>query len=635
MCGIVGMLAHGVDEQVDLDVLAAMSGSLSHRGPDGGGSHVEGPLAMAMRRLSIIDVAGGHQPLTNEDGSLWVVFNGEIYNYRELTAELRGRGHRFATASDTETIVHLYEELGETCAERLRGMFAFALWDRRRRRLLLARDRLGIKPLYYATTARGFVFGSELKALMQCPWLTSGVDMRGVDGYLQFGYVADPLTILQGVSKLKPGHTLTVDERGRCTARRYWDPSSHFHANGDGTGHSEAEAVGELSMRLREAVKSHLVSDVPVGAFLSGGLDSSAVVAAMAAETGSAIKTFSVGFAEEGYNEAPYARRVAAWFGTEHHELIISRESVDLIEQILATFDEPFADASAIPTYAVSKLARQHVKVVLSGDGGDELFAGYDRYVVDHRRRYIGLVLAAGLGRVARQASRAIPEGGLGKNYLYNASLSRLERYVDAISIFPRRSLRELLDREPVPAGDFGQRSDGGMTTHDWLSRLQDIDLSTYLPGDILTKVDRMTMANSLEARVPLLDHLLVEFACSLPPSLKLRSGVTKYILKRALRGTVPDEVIDRPKQGFAVPLESWFGERAPGFFRERLLPSTGVLVSVGIKPARVEHLVDLFRRYRRGDHCRQLWSLLVLVRALERLRQPVAAACRMQTVVV
>jgi asparagine synthase (glutamine-hydrolysing) len=342
----------------------------------------------------------------------------------------------------------------------------------------------------------------------------------------------------------------------------------------------------------------------------------------MAAEVGHGIKTFSVGFEEDRYNEAPYAQRVAQWFGAEHHEILVSRKSVDLLDEILETFDEPFADASAIPTYAVARHARQHVKVVLSGDGGDELFGGYDRYVDDERRRYLSVARSTGVGAVARAVSHLIPEGGAGKNYLFSMSRSRMQRYLDGVAIFPSRALRDLLDHDLIADADFVAPRARGAAPVEWLSRLQDLDLRSYLPGDILTKLDRMTMANSVEARVPLLDHPLVEFVCALPPSLKLRAGVTKYIFKRVLRGKVPDEVLDRPKQGFAVPLESWLGEKAPGFFRTRLLPLAGRLTAVGIRPARIEHLVDLFLRHRRSDHCRQLWALLVLAQSLERLAE-------------
>jgi asparagine synthase (glutamine-hydrolysing) len=574
---------------------------------------------MGMCRLSIIDLTRGDQPMANEDRSVWVVFNGELYNYRTLTVDMIARGHRFATSSDTEVLVHLYEEYGERCVEYLRGMFAFAIWNGVRRELFLGRDRLGIKPLYYAGTPDGFVFGSELKTLVQSPWLTPRLDPRGLAAYLQYGYVPDPLCILDGVAKLPPGHTLTVRAGRPGAPRRYWQAADHFRH--DAWSGSEEQAAEELWKRLEEAVHFHLVSDVPVGAFLSGGVDSSAVVAIMARASGRPIKTFSVGFREDRYNELPHARRVAEACGTEHHELLVEPNDLKVLDELLSGFDEPFADSSAIPTYLVSRLARQHVKVVLSGDGGDELFAGYDRYVVDHRRRHLGLLGDIGLGFALRAVSAFLPVGG-GKNTLYNLSLPRLQRYVDSISLFPRQARHEILGADgEVPGVDIGQLATRGL---DPLSQLQELDLKTYLPGDILTKVDRMSMANSLEARVPLLDHPLVEFACSLPPDLRFRGGTTKYLLKRVLQGRVPSEAVSRAKQGFAVPLESWFSGSVPGFFRDELADAS-CLTDVGIHARALEGLLDRFDETRRRDYCERLWALVVLNRAVRKLLGPLS----------
>ncbi len=603
-----------------------MSQTLLHRGPDGGGEHLDGTMGFGMRRLSIIDLETGDQPLGNEDGSVWIVFNGEIYNYRELAAELVTRGHQFRTRSDTEVIVHLYEEEGERCVERLRGMFAFAIWDAPRRTLFLARDRLGIKPLYYASTARGFVFGSELKALMAVPWVDRSVDPNGTLAYLRFSYVPDPLTLLRGVFKLPPGHTLTVHGGRAERPKRYWDSAPLFAAVAQhGDEHESAEALWRT---FQSAVASHLVADVPLGAFLSGGVDSSAVVAAMAHESAGPVKTFSVGF-EGGVDETAFARRVAERFGTEHHEIRMKLGDVDVLDEILGGFDEPFADESAIPTYMISRFARQHVKVVLSGDGGDEIFAGYDRYVVHERRRRLGILGDLGLGGGLRAVSALMPEGAPGKNYLYSLSLARMPRYLDDISTFPERTLATLL--EPGTATSLEgvreiveeplRRSEG----FDTLSRLQYLDLRTYLPGDILTKVDRMSMLASLETRVPMLDPPLVEFACRLPPNLRMRALETKYLFKRALRSRVPPEVLERPKQGFAVPLQKWFTSDVPNFFHERLA-GMDRLEAVGIRARAVRELLEQFARMRRDDHCRRLWALLVLDRSLARLSGTVRA---------
>jgi asparagine synthase (glutamine-hydrolysing) len=617
VCGIYGAFSTDAARPVQADVLERMAQVLTHRGPDGEGRHVAGPFGMGMCRLSIIDLASGTQPISNEDGALWVVFNGEIYNYQALTADLVARGHRFATASDTEVLIHLYEEYGERCVVPLRGMFAFAIWDGPRRELFLARDRLGIKPLYYAATPEGFLFGSELKALVQSPWLTPRLHRRGLAAYLQYGYVPDPLSILDGVAKVPPGHTLRVSSGRPAKPRRYWRASDHFKTGR--TFASETAAAEELWDKLEDAVRFHMVSDVPVGAFLSGGVDSTAVVSIMARSSHRPIKTFSVGFREERYNELPHARQVAEACGTEHHELLVEPNDLKILEELLAGFDEPFADSSAIPTYLVSRLARQYVKVVLSGDGGDELFAGYDRYVVDRRRRHLGFAGDLGLGAALRAVGTLLPVGG-GKNTLYTLSLPRLQRYIHSISLFPRQALDAVLDGDgEVLRLDIATLADQDL---DFLSRLQDLDLKTYLPGDILTKVDRMSMANSLEARVPLLDHPLVEFACSLPPDLRLRAGTTKYLLKHVLEGRVPAEVLTRAKQGFAVPLESWFSGSIPGFFRDELA-DTSHLVGVGIRRQEIGQILDRFEATRRRDYCDRLWALVVLNRAVRRLLGP------------
>jgi asparagine synthase (glutamine-hydrolysing) len=626
MCGIAGIVDVTGRAPVDADCLRRMNDRLFHRGPDDAGYLIERRVGLAMRRLAIIDLNTGQQPVHNEDKTLSVVFNGEIYNYRELRAELQAKGHRFATTSDTEVLVHLYEEHGERCVDRLRGMFAFAIWDRQRQALFLARDRLGIKPLYYAESPQGFVFASELKAIAVHPRVERRVSPASLVAYLQYGYVPEPQSILEGIRRLPPGHTLTVKDGHVGAPRRYWESASLFRSAMGRSSETEAGAAEALWAHLESAVRSHLVSDVPVGAFLSGGVDSSAVVAVMAQAVGVPVKTFSIGFREAGYNELPYARRVAEWLGTEHHELRVEPQDLGMLEEVLAAVDEPFADASAVPTYLVSRLARRHVKVVLSGDGGDELFAGYDRYVVDHRRRYLGLLGDAGLGGSLRALSAVLPEGVPGKNYLYNLSLSRLDRYLDSISLFPARAMKNLLEPALVHGVEspFSAALAAGNGL-DPLSRLQDLDLNSYLPGDILTKVDRMSMANSLEARVPLLDHPLVEFACRLPARLRLRSGQTKYLLKRALRGRVPDEVLTRPKQGFGVPLEIWFRERLPGFFEDQLGDGRR-LADVGVRPESVRRLQEAFARRHRREHCERLWALVVLDRALRRLGEVGAA---------
>ncbi|HEV8614014.1 MAG TPA: asparagine synthase (glutamine-hydrolyzing) [Methylomirabilota bacterium] len=623
MCGIYGIFGNDPARAVDSGALARMAVALAHRGPDGGGVHEDGPLGMGMRRLSIIDLATGDQPMANEDGSVWVVFNGELYNYRELTAELVARGHRFTTSSDTEVLVHLWEDHGPRLVERLRGMFGFAIWDSTTRTLMLARDRLGIKPLFYAQTPRGVVFGSELKAVLQEPSVARRIDPAALRSYLSYGYVPDPATILDTVAKLPPGHTLLVRDGRVGVPAQYWDVTPAFRVAG--APRDEASAAEALEPLLRDAVRSHLIADVPVGAFLSGGVDSTAVVALMAELTGGRVKTFSVGFEGAANSELPYARRVAEWFGTEHHELHVTPGDVGLLESLLSVLDEPFADSSAIPTYLVSRLARRHVKVVMSGDGGDEIFAGYDRYVVDHRRRHLGRLADRGHAGLLRGASRLLPDGTPGKNWLYNLSLPRLQRYVDSVTVFPARALPALLEVDSGPVADGFDAAFASCDGLDPLSQLQNLDIKTYLPGDILTKVDRMTMATSIEARPPLLDHLLVEFACALPPELRLGGGVTKRVLRRVLRGRVPEEVLTRPKQGFDPPLVTWLAGGLSGFFEDELGDGR-TLSAAGLRGAEVQRLQALHRATLRPDLCRRLWALVVLNRSLRRLAEPVTA---------
>ncbi len=614
MCGIFGFYLSDPSKQLSGNPLQAMGDAIRHRGPDDEGYLLDGSIGLGMRRLSIIDLQTGHQPVRNEDGSLQVVFNGEIYNYQELARDLEERGHKFYTTSDTEVIVHLYEEFGRECVQRLRGMFAFALWDRNAHTLFIARDRLGIKPLYYAETPWGLVFASEMKSLFHFAELHREISPEGLLAYLQFGYIPDPLSILRGVFKLPAGHWLEVRPQGTVEVKSYWDPAPFFETVQ--RPRSEDALIEELRWRLAEAVRLHLVSDVPVGAFLSGGIDSSAVVALMASELGHPVKTFSIGFTQTEFNELPYARVVAQRYGAEHHEMIVQPESVDLIERLVGYFDEPFADPSAIPTYFVSKLARQHVKVVLSGDGGDEIFAGYDRYVTDYRRRRYDFISHLGGASLVRRLSDVMPEGAPGKNYLFNISLPRMERYLDGISHFPQRDLRSLL------SGEMVEKLDGNglhifsphLTRGELLafpSRLQYLDLKTYLPGDILTKVDRMSMAHSVESRVPLLDHSLVEFVAGIPSGYKLREGATKYIFKRALHGLLPAEVMSRGKWGFAVPLKYWFRDGLETYLHEHLLGSDALRHGY-FNRSYVERLFGLYGRTGKVTYLDRLWTLLV-----------------------
>jgi asparagine synthase (glutamine-hydrolysing) len=588
-----------------------MCGAMVHRGPDDEGIWLGDGVALGQRRLSIIDLSNGHQPLSNEDGSIWIVFNGEIYNYPELRARLLSRGHTLRTNSDTETIVHLYEDFGAACVEHLRGMFVFAIWDRRRRQMLLARDRLGIKPLYYAEQNGELLFASEIKPILQLGHVDRTLDWEAV-GHL-FTFMATPpdRSIVGGISKLEPARVAVATGQGPITPHRYWDVTFQPDESA-----SEATLVERLREQLHDAVTAHQIADVPVGAFLSGGIDSSAVVAMMAKPAAGRLKTFSIGFAESDFNELSHARAVAKQFGTEHYDLVLRPDVVGMVEDLTFYLDEPFGDTSAIPTYMVSKLAAEHVKVVLSGDGGDELFAGYDKYVVEGRERQRER-LPRPLRKIAGAIGAVMPHGMKGRRFLRHLALEGGTRYLDAQMLFhdderPHLFREDALDQielhsRPKPASTF--RAGTGISRHDdWLSAVQYRDLNHYLPLDILTKVDRMTMAHSLEARPPLLDHKLVEFAATIPSRFRLKDGTTKYLFKQALRGVLPDSIIDRQKHGFAVPLAHWFRGELAGFARDVLLSDTcrdrGIL-----EPRYLSRLLQLNDQGRNLDL--QLWTAL------------------------
>ncbi|HEX8853813.1 MAG TPA: asparagine synthase (glutamine-hydrolyzing), partial [Pyrinomonadaceae bacterium] len=577
MCGIAGFIdqRETLAPQERAVVLDRMCRIIAHRGPDDQGTGIAGRVALGMRRLSIIDLAGGNQPIHGCEAKVSVVFNGEIYNYRELQKELEARGHEFHTHSDTEAIVHAYEEFGAACVERLRGMFAFAIWDEPGRTLFIARDRAGKKPLYYTTTREGsFVFGSELKSLLEHPQVTREIDLEALDAYLSLGYVPDELSIFRDVHKLPAGHHLTLKGE-RVAVESYWD----FSYEPVREVRSEEDYVTELRALLDEAVRVRLVADVPLGAFLSGGVDSSTVVGLMARHTSQPVKTFSIGFREDSYDELKYARVAARHFGTEHHEFVVTPDICRVVDELAWHFDEPFADSSAIPTYMVSKLAREHVKVVLSGDGGDELFAGYTRYGIERSRSAFARLPRFVREGLMRPLSQHLPHGARGRNFIHNVSLDPLARYFDSVSAFNalgKRSLyapgfRERLNGDADRTLGRFRRHAARVTSDEALDALLYLDSKTYLPGDILTKVDRMSMAVSLEARVPLLDHRLIEFATRIPASLKMRGAETKYIFKRAVRGLVPDEILDRPKQGFGVPVQQWINEELRERIRETL----------------------------------------------------------------
>lgn len=610
MCGICGV--YSFDHATPpLGLLRTMSATIAHRGPDDEGYHTDGPAGLAMRRLSIIDLTTGHQPISNEDGTIWIVYNGEIYNYPELRKELEHRSHRFATRSDTETVIHAYEEWGIDCLPRFNGMFAFALWDSKRSRLLIARDPTGIKPLYYYSDGRRLLFGSEIKTLLAAG-APRTLDTEALDYFLTFEYVPAPLTLFRGIQKLLPGHALTV-EGGQVTIRKYWDVRARPLKG------TEEEIADQLYQVLRESVKMRLLSDVPLGAFLSGGIDSSSVVALMSEIMDQPVKTFSIGFDDKTYSELKYAREVAAHFGTEHREFILKPDGCE-IEHLIRFMDDPIADFSIFPTYLVSRVAREHVKVILSGDGGDELFAGYDTYIANkvagYYRRLPGVLRENVTAMLSRVPPSAKKKGivNRAKRFVEGASLPQRMNHVRWM-MFLGEVEKELLYNGSMTSH---RRSDHLLVTQyfdsqewaDSLNRQLYVDLKTYLVDDILVKVDRMSMAVSLEARVPFLDHDLIDFVAGIPGELKLKGMTTKYILKKSMERVLPASILYRKKEGFSIPMKQWLtGSLRPlmqDMLSEDRLRRQGLFSPQYVGSIMSEHLKG------RANHSHRLWALVL-----------------------
>jgi asparagine synthase (glutamine-hydrolysing) len=620
MCGITGWFDTRGARPVDRATLMRMNDSQRHRGPDEGDLHIEPGLGFGHRRLSIIDVATGQQPLFNEDGSVCVVFNGEIYNFQELVPQLEALGHVFRTRSDTEVIVHAWEAWGEDCVGRFRGMFAFALWDRNRETLFLARDRLGVKPLFYALLPDGhLLFGSELKSLMAHGGLPRAIDPLALEEYFAFGYVAEPRCVFKAAAKLPPAHTLTI-RRGAPPPepRRYWDVRF-----GLDNRVSFADAQAELVERLRESVRLRLISEVPLGAFLSGGVDSSAVVAVMAGLSGGPVNTCSIAFTDPAFNESEFAAQVARRYATNHRVETVESDDFDLIDTLARLYDEPYADSSAIPTYRVCQLARKHVTVALSGDGGDESFGGYRRYrlhlMEERMRAALPLALRRPLfGALARLYPKAdwAPRFLRAKTTFEGLARDAVEAYCHSMSIF-RAPMRAALFSPALKRalGGYGAldvfRGHAARAgTDDPLALIQYLDLNTYLVGDINTKVDRASMAHSLEVSEPLMDHPLVEWLANLPSAFKLGDGEGKRLLKKAMEPHLPADVLYRPKMGFAVPLAAWF--RGP--LRERVREAVlgpRMRATGWFNEPYLEHLVEAHQRGAR-DYSAPLWTLLM-----------------------
>jgi asparagine synthase (glutamine-hydrolysing) len=615
MCGIAGfvesptaVVPFGPDTAHTL--IHRMCDVIRHRGPDDEGVWVDRGVALGMRRLSIIDLSTGHQPIHNEDSSVWIVFNGEIYNFRELRRELETAGHRFYTSTDTEAIVHAYEQWGKGAIARLRGMFGLAIWDTRTRTLLVARDRIGIKPMHYAARHGRLYFGSELKSILEAPDVPRDLDPDALDHYLSFLYTPRDGSIFKSVRKLPPGHLMTWHD-GTLEIEQYWQmPASETY------GGSEADAVRDLRGVLADAVRSHLVSDVPLGAFLSGGIDSSLVVGLMAQAAGARVKTFSIGFDEPAFDELEHARRVAEHFGTEHHEFVVKPDGVGILDRLVSHFDEPFADSSAIPTWYVCEMARRHVTVVLSGDGGDELFGGYDRYMPHPRVVAFDRYSPNALRRVATIAAARLPHGVRGKNFLRHVGRDEQGRYLDAIRFFGADEKPALLTLDVQRLID-GPDPETRLARHferfahlPWPSQMMRFDAETYLPEDVLTKVDRMSMAHSIESRVPLLDNEVMAFASTLPAGMKIKNGRRKHVLKEVAATLLPREILDRRKQGFGVPLGAWFRGNLRALFADTLL-SAQSLQRGYFQPTFVRRVVNEHLSGKR-DHTLRLWQLVV-----------------------
>lgn len=613
MCGIAGFAGAPISQAGAADRVRAMCDAIAHRGPDDDGYHVAESVALGMRRLSVIDVGGGQQPISSEDGSITVVFNGEIYNHRSLRRQLEASGHSFRTHSDTEVLVHLYEDFGPEMVARLHGMFAFAIWDSRNSVLFIARDRTGMKPLSYLPLPEGVVFCSELRSLWAFDPGLLQVSSSAVMQYLAFGYVPDPASIFQGVRKLPPGHFLLWSAKKGVEVRRYWAPP---HPQGPAV--DEAELVETLRAKLDAAVASHLEAEVPLGAFLSGGLDSSTVVALMNRHASGRVRTFSIGFAEKEYDESAAARAVAAELGTDHTELILRPNVEDTFDAIAVMFDEPLADPSAIPNFFVAQLARQSVTVALSGDGGDELFGGYTRY-----RRILGHEEGnSDLRRLISACGLMLPHIFPGRNRLVDFGRSRWGRYAATV-VQPVRVDEGGVARGDQPGADIlvGDQLRDRLCAElgdDFAAAMMQVDIETYLPGDILAKVDRTSMAVSLEARVPLLDFDLVDFALQIPGNLRVNGNEGKRLFRRAIKGIVPESVLSRPKKGFGVPLGRWF--RGPLRHRIDALMNPSHELGQYVDTQAVRRLIREHVMGRR-DHGDMLWRLMVLDRWLATLK--------------
>lgn len=617
MCGICGIVQLGDNFDIRRETLQRMNDVIHHRGPDDEGFYVSPTAALAMRRLSIIDLQSGHQPIQNEDGTVQIVFNGEIYNYQKFRKTLEEAGHRFYTNSDTEVIVHGYEEYGTHVVQHLRGMFAFAIWDVNNETLFIVRDRPGIKPLHYYHDDEKFLFGSEIKSILQCERVPREVNPEALDRFLTFEYIFSPETIFKNIHKLPPGHFLLL-HKGETRIEQYWDNLPSVQEV-----HEEEYYAQHLAELLEESVKMRLISDVPLGALLSGGIDSSTIVGFMAKHSSKPVKTFSIGFEDQSYNELEYARTVSKHFNTEHYEFIIKPDAVDLVEKLVKNLDEPFGDFSIFPTYLVSKMAREYVTVALSGDGGDELFAGYDTYIADWVARSYQKVPAVIRKQVLPKLLSFVPPSSKKKGLI-----NRTKRFVEG-TLLPSELMhtrwmiflqdqekRRLYSNTLLDAFEQGNsykyiqkyfdRSNGASP----LARQEYVDIKTYLTDDILVKVDRMSMAPSLEARVPFLDHKVMEFAATIPTCLKLKGLTTKYILKKAVSDLLPEKILTRGKEGFSIPIKNWIMQELRPLLLDTLSEER-IRKRGYFQPHYIQHLVQEHLNAKE-NHSHRLWALMV-----------------------
>ncbi len=616
MCGICGIVYRNHERPVDRIIVKRMCDVISHRGPDDEGFYIHQNVGLGMRRLSIIDLVTGAQPIYNEDKTIAIVFNGEIYNHQELRRELESRGHAFKTHADTEVIVHAYEEYGTECPNKLNGMFGFAIWDQHKKRVFLARDRIGIKPLYYYVDHTRLVFGSELKSIMQIPDIPRAVEPKALDTFLTFEYIPSPFSIFKNIFKLPPGHWASY-QNGQINIQQYW--SFNYKA----ADQSEHDFCDELRNILEDAVRIRLMSDVPLGAFLSGGLDSSTIVAMMTRNSSEQVKSFSIGFDESSYNELPFARTIARHFDTEHYEEIITPDITRLTERILHQLDEPFGDFSVFPTLLVSEMARKYVTVVLSGDGGDELLGGYDTYlaqrVAQKYNRLPAFVRKCAIEPVINSLPPTEKKKGLinkAKRFTEGTRLPDNLQHVRWM-IFLQQAEKELLYSNSFAKSLNGYDSHGfieeqflNVTSDNPLDQQEYVDIKTYLVDNILVKVDRMSMAASLETRVPLLDHRFVEFAARIPAHMRIRDKKTKYILKKAMQGILPQSILDRGKEGFSIPIKNWMKQELKPLMTDALseknVREKGFFSPQYVQRLIKEHLAN------RENHSHRLWALMV-----------------------